>query len=75
MLNDTEVTRHAGQSDSQFQIGLGFCVFITVTCLRKSSGDWYNVLNLGKLLGLVSVDLERAFDTAECDFLCRMLQY
>ena len=33
----------------------------TVTCLHKNTDDWYNGLNLGKLVGLVFVDLKRDF--------------
>ena len=29
----------------------------TLTCLLKMSNDWYNGLDLGKLVGLVFIDL------------------
>ena len=35
----------------------------TLTCLLKMSDDWYNGLDLGKLVGLVFIDLKKAFDT------------
>ena len=31
----------------------------TLTCLLKMSDDWYNGLDLGKLVGLVFIDLKR----------------
>ena len=31
----------------------------TLACLLKMSDDWYNGLDLGKLVGLVFIDLER----------------
>ena len=37
----------------------------TQTCLLKMSDDWYNRLDIGKLVGLVFVDLKKAFDTVE----------
>ena len=37
----------------------------TQTCLLKMSVDWYNRLDIGKLVGLVFVDLKKAFDTVE----------
>ena len=35
----------------------------TLTCLLKSTDDWYSELELGKLVGLVFIDLKKAFDT------------
>ena len=34
----------------------------TLTCLLKMSDDWYNGLDLGKLVGLVFIDLKKAFE-------------
>ena len=31
----------------------------TLTCLLKMSDDWYNGLDLGKLVGLVFIDLKK----------------
>ena len=31
----------------------------TLTCLLKNTDDWYNGLDLGKLVGLVFIDLKR----------------
>ena len=42
----------------------------TLTCLLKMSDDWYNGLDLGKLVGLVFIDLKKAFDTVDHDILC-----
>ena len=50
----------------------------TVTCLLKNTDDWYNGLDLGKLVGLVFIDLKKAFDTVDHDMLCnktRVLRY
>ena len=47
----------------------------TVTCLLKNSDDWYNGLDLGKLVGLVFIDLKKAFDTVDHDILCKKLAH
>ena len=47
----------------------------TVTCLLKNTDDWYNGLDLGKLVGVVFIDLKKAFDTVAHDILCRKLEY
>ena len=47
----------------------------TVTCLLKNTDDWYNGLDLGKLVGLVFIDLKKAFDTVDHDILCKKLEY
>ena len=47
----------------------------TVTCLLKNTDDWYNGLDLGKLVGVVFIDLTKAFDTVDHDILCRKLEY
>ena len=39
----------------------------TVTCLLKNTDDWYNGIDLGKLVGLVYIDLKKAFDTVETE--------
>ena len=31
----------------------------TLTCLRKSTGDWYSGLDKGQLVGLVLIDLKK----------------
>ena len=46
----------------------------TLTCLLKMSNDWYNGLDLGKLVGLVSIDLKKAFDTGDHSILCKKLE-
>ena len=35
----------------------------TVTHLLKNTDDWYNGLDLGRPVGLVFIDLKKAFDT------------
>ena len=45
----------------------------TVTHLLKSKDDWYNGLDLGKLVGLVFIDLKKAFDTVDHEILCQKL--
>ena len=41
----------------------------TLTCLLKNTDDWYNGLDLGRLVGLVFIDLKMAFDTVDHDIL------
>ena len=47
----------------------------TLTCLLKNTDDWYSGLDLGKLVGLVFIDLKKAFDTVNHDILCHKLSY
>ena len=44
----------------------------TVTCLLKNTDDWYNGLDLGKLVGLVFIE---AFDTIDHNILCKKLEH
>ena len=37
----------------------------TVACLLKNKDDWYTGLDSGQVLGMVFVDLKRAFDTVD----------
>ena len=38
------------------------CLFSTTTCLLKSTIDWYSGLDLAELVGIVFIDLKKAFD-------------
>ena len=43
----------------------------TVTCFLKNTDDWYNRIDLGKLVGLVFIDLKKAFDIVDHNILCK----
>ena len=45
----------------------------TVTCLLKSTDDWYKGLDLGMLVSLVLIDLKKTFDTVDHSILCQKL--
>ena len=46
----------------------------TVTCLLKNTDDWYTGLESGQMLGMVFVDLKKAFDTVDHRVLCIKLE-
>ena len=50
-------------------------LFSTVTCLLKNTDDWYNGLDLGRFVGLVFIDLKKAFDTVDHKILCQKLAH
>ena len=45
----------------------------TATSLLKITDDWYNGMDLSRLVGVVSIDLKKAFDTVDHEILCRKL--
>ena len=47
----------------------------TLTSLLKSTDDWYRGCDLGKLVGLVVIDLRKAFDTVDHSIPCQKLQH
>ena len=45
-----------------------------VSCLLKSTDDWYSVLHNSEMVGATFVDLRKAFDTVDHSLLCRKLE-
>ena len=45
----------------------------SVTHLLKNTDDWYNGLHLGRLVGLVFIDLKKALHTVDHEILCQKL--
>ena len=48
-------------------------LFSTTTCLLKNTNNWYSGLDCGELVGLVFIDLKKAFDTVDHKILCSRL--
>ena len=46
----------------------------TVTCLLKNTDDWYNGMDLGKLVVPVFNDLKKVFNTVDHNILCKKLE-
>ena len=51
----------------------GFLCLFSTTCLLKNTNDWYSGLDLGELVGIVFVDLKKAFDTVDHKIHCNTL--
>ena len=47
----------------------------TATALLKCTDDWYNSLDAGKYVGVISVDLKKAFDTVDHQVLIQQLAH
>ena len=48
-------------------------LYSTVTSLLKITDDWYSGMDFGKLVGLMFIDLIKAFDTVDQNILCKKL--
>ena len=46
----------------------------TVTCLLKTTDDWYSGMDTKNLAGMVIVDMKNAFDTVDHQILCGKLE-
>ena len=46
-------------------------LYLSTTCLLKCTDDWYSGMDEGLLTGLISIDLEKAFDTVHHEFFVK----
>ena len=77
-LNILSPTNYTHMNDNGYSSSeqLGFLrLHSTVTSLVKSTDDWYNGTDLGKLIGVVFIDIKKVFDTIDYDILCHKLEY
>ena len=56
-------------------INLAYGTSFNLTCLLKNTDDWYSGLDISILVGIVFIDLKKAFDTVHDDILCQKLNY
>ena len=72
----SQLYKHMMENDyfSPDQSGF-FSLHSTVTSLLTSTDDWYKGLDIGKLVGLVFIDMKKAFDTVDHDIVCKKLEH
>ena len=50
-------------------------LFSTLTCLFKTTDEWYDGFDNGYVIGLVFIDQRKAFDTINHELLCQKLEH
>ena len=50
-------------------------LFSTLTCLLKTTDEWYDGFDNGYMIGSVFIDLRKAFDTVNHEILCQKLEH
>ena len=46
-----------------------------MTCLLKTTDEWYDGFDNGYMIGSVFIDLRKAFDTVNHEILCQKLEH